>query len=476
MTGSIPPGSNRTSAANGGSPGELLPPRALQDWVGLGGPALYNATGNEFLGYLVDLCGLQPGDAVLDVGCGSGRMALPLTGYLNRPKGRYAGFDVSREAIAWCTENISASHPNFDFRVVDVQNGTYNPKGKYKSSDFRFPYPDGSFDVVLLASVFTHMLPDDVKHYLHEIVRVLKPGGRSLITFFLLNEESLALIKEGKGSLNFEHEMQDYRTTNVENPEAAIAYPEAFVRDLYGECGLELREPLRYGKWCGRTDGMSGQDVVIAVKPRAENKVMNGVVDAGQESAGYHEIAFAYREFKLVKFHGSEYIVKQLKSQTWEMPLPIILVAMVGRTKGIFVDVGGNYGVYTILAGLTRADVAIHTFEPFPEAVDLLHQHAALNGIKERVTIHEVALSDSAGQAKLYLPDPSHGLLQTSASLEAEFIKEHAGYHQVEMRRLDSYSFDQPVSVVKIDVEGHEHAVIKGARRVLVEDRPVIFA
>src|ERR1700758_3353234 len=233
MTGSVPPGSNRASLANCGSPGELLPPRELQDWVGLGGPVVFKATGDEFLGYLVDLCGLQPGDAVLDVGCGSGRMALPLTGYLN-PNGRYAGFDVSREAIAWCTENISESHPNFDFTFVDVQNGTYNPTGKYKSSDFRFPYPDGSFDVVLLASVFTHMLPADVTHYLHEIVRVLKPGGRSLITFFLLNEESLALIKEGKGHFNFEHEMPGYRTTHVDHPEAAIAYPEAFVRDLYG--------------------------------------------------------------------------------------------------------------------------------------------------------------------------------------------------------------------------------------------------
>jgi len=204
--------------------------------------------------------------------------------------------------------------------------------------------------------------------------------------------------------------------------------------------------------------------------------VSNGVVDASKEPAEYHKITFAHREFKLVKFHGFDFIEKQLKSQAWEAPLPIILVAMVGRTKGIFVDVGGNYGIYTILAGLTRADVEIHTFEPFREAVDLLHQNAALNGIAERVTIHDVALSDSAGQGKLYLPNPSHGLLETSASLEAEFKNEHAGYQEVELRTLDSYSFDQPVSVVKIDVEGHEHAVIKGARRILAEDRPVIFA
>ena len=204
-------------------------------------------------------------------------------------------------------------------------------------------------------------------------------------------------------------------------------------------------------------------------------KVGKDKLDVGQDNAAFHQIAFAFRNFSLIKFRGSEYIEKQLKSQTWEMPLPLVLQGFVGRTKGIFVVVGGNYGVYTILAGLTRPDVAIHTFEPFREAAELLHQHVALNGIKERVTIHEVALSDSAGQAKLHFPDPSHGLLETSASLEADF-KKHAGYQEVEMRTLDSYSFDQPVSVVKIDVEGHEHAVMKGARRLFAEDRPVFFA
>jgi hypothetical protein len=69
-------------------------------------------------------------------------------------------------------------------------------------------------------------------------------AGRSLIIFFLLNEESSALIKEGKGSMPFEHDMEGARTADVENPEAAIRYPEAFVRDLYKECGLELRELL----------------------------------------------------------------------------------------------------------------------------------------------------------------------------------------------------------------------------------------
>jgi SAM-dependent methyltransferase len=174
-------------------------------------------------------------------------MALPLTGYLNR-EGRYAGFDVAREAIAWCTENISGSHPNFDSRVADVQSKRYNPTGRHKPSDFRFPYPDGSFDVVLLASVFTRMLPAEVKHYMSEGVRVLKPGGRTLITSILLNESS-ALSKQGKGWIKFEHETQGARTATVENPRAAIRYPEAFVRNLYRECGL------RFGNRCATVPG-----------------------------------------------------------------------------------------------------------------------------------------------------------------------------------------------------------------------------
>jgi len=262
MLRNILPGSARTSAANGGSSPKLLPPKSLQRYIG----GAYKEVGAEFFGYLTGLCGLQPDDVVLDVGCGSGRMALPLTDYLHG-EGRYAGFDISEKAIAWCKENITQSHPNFVFEVADIQNSFYNPKGKFKSSEFPFPYPDASFDVVFLTSVFTHMFPPDVKHYLHEIARVLKPGGQCLTTFFLLNDESSKLTKARKGTLNFEHEGPGYRTTDKKRPEAAIAYPEAFVRDLHAECGLALQEPIRYGSWCGRPQYLSFQDILISAKP-----------------------------------------------------------------------------------------------------------------------------------------------------------------------------------------------------------------
>jgi hypothetical protein len=82
-----------------------------------------------------------------------------------------------------------------------------------------------------------------VEHYLAEITRVLKPGGRSLSTFFLLNEESSALTAEKKGTLNFEHHCDRYRTINAERPEDAVAYPEDFIRSLYRIVAWSCRSP-----------------------------------------------------------------------------------------------------------------------------------------------------------------------------------------------------------------------------------------
>lgn len=256
--------SNRTAAANRGSRGEVLPPKALQKFVG----GDFKNIGTQIVGCLVDECGLLPGDAVLDVACGSGRAALPLTGYLSS-EGHYSGFDISEKAITWCQENISSSYPNFEFVVADIHNALYNPKGKYQSLDFRFPYEDASFDVAFATSLFTHMFPPDVEHYLHEISRVLKPGGRCVCTYFLLNEESEACLEAGGGSYSFKHERDGYRTVATKRSESAIALPEAFVRDVYAECGLTMREPLLYGDWCGRTGAQGLQDLVTATKQAA---------------------------------------------------------------------------------------------------------------------------------------------------------------------------------------------------------------
>ena len=88
----------------------------------------FKAVGLQFRSYFTEFGGLRPDDRVLDVGCGIGRMAVPLTSFLSS-KGRYEGFEIVREGVAWCQKNISARFPNFVFRHADIRNNAYNAKG-----------------------------------------------------------------------------------------------------------------------------------------------------------------------------------------------------------------------------------------------------------------------------------------------------------------------------------------------------------
>jgi len=244
-------------------PGEPRPPEEMIRSVG----GQFSEAGEEYLPYFCELGGLRPTDQVLDIGCGVGRMAVKLAPFLQG--GAYEGFDIRRDVVEWCQQHITPAHPHARFAYVDLENGFYNRAGSTTTaaSAFRFPYPAGSFDFVLLTSVFTHMLPAGVEQYLSEIVTVLKPGGVCFCTYFLLTPESLGLMQAGlSGPFTFTHRGDGYRAIIPTAPEAALAYDERWVRDRYREHGLRVVEPVHYGSWCGRLDGLSLQDIVIAVK------------------------------------------------------------------------------------------------------------------------------------------------------------------------------------------------------------------
>jgi SAM-dependent methyltransferase len=241
----------------GGRHDRLVPPRRL-DFVG---HSDFVATGDEFLGHFVALAGLQPDHAVLDVGCGIGRMARPLADFLSSD-GSYDGFDVNRDGIGWCRRRY-ARHRNFRFRVADLYNRRYNPGGAHAASEYRFPYDDARFDLVVLTSVLTHLLEDEATHYVSEVARVLKPGGRVLATFFLLNDGSRAGIAEGLSGLEFLDADAHVAVVSEDVPEEAVAYDEEWVRERLEGYGLEVQS-IDYGSWSGRQDHLSFQDIVVA--------------------------------------------------------------------------------------------------------------------------------------------------------------------------------------------------------------------
>lgn len=222
--------------------------------------------GEQFLRHFRNLCNLEHGETVLDVGCGVGRMAVPLIEYLG-PSGRYEGFDIMRANVVWCRRAIARRWPNFRFQHADIFNREYNPRGSTPCGEFRFPYSDNTFDFAFLTSVFTHLMPPDAAHYLRELGRVLKPGGRSLATFFLLNPESNALVDAGKSLFPLHLQEGWCRVQNREVPEMCLALDESFVENAVRDAGLAMDRPIRYGSWCGRSPFFDFQDIVILRKP-----------------------------------------------------------------------------------------------------------------------------------------------------------------------------------------------------------------
>jgi ubiquinone/menaquinone biosynthesis C-methylase UbiE len=132
---------------------------------------------------------LSPGIDFLDIGCGCGRIARHL---VEKPIRSYTGFDRHAGMIKWCQDEIAQRAPNFRFHYFDLKS-IYalwdGHEGTVSVGSFHFPFPDESFDSILLASVFTHMPLEESAHYMKEIRRVLKPQGRVLLSVFFISKK-----------------------------------------------------------------------------------------------------------------------------------------------------------------------------------------------------------------------------------------------------------------------------------------------
>lgn len=230
---------------------------------GFVGDGDFRTIGAEFLTHFVCVGGLRPTASVLDLGCGIGRMALPLTQYLDPAFGRYLGIDVVADAIDWCARTISPVYPNFRFAHVNALNEVYNPQGRIRPESVRLPLEDGSIDFAILTSVFTHFHAPAVVAYCGELRRVLRPGGRAFITFFLMTPDARERVRGGQTSLPFglERPGVEYHA-DPEHPLAAVAFDPEWVLEAAGQAGLRLALPIAFGCWSGGT-GLTYQDVCI---------------------------------------------------------------------------------------------------------------------------------------------------------------------------------------------------------------------
>lgn len=141
------------------------------------------------------------------------------------------------------------------------------------------------------------------------------------------------------------------------------------------------------------------------------------------------------------------------------------LIADRGR---LALDIGANRGIWTHV--LAKAGFDTHAFEPNPKLYAVLTA-AAPRG----ATAHAIALSDQDGEATLKVPRSERGYSNQHASLEDSRIGASPfGEVRVPTARLDSLDLG-PVGFMKIDVEGHEQAVVDGARETIARDRPALI-
>lgn len=247
-----------------------IPPAAHLAWIGSTDPEQFRRVGRRYRRFLVEDTGLAPGHLLLDIGCGTGRIAIALADLL-RPPGGYVGFDVWRGGIDWCRREIGSRRPDFTFVHADLAEPHLNPGGTVPVADWRFPVADGSVDRALALSVFTHLDGPTTRHYLRELARALKPDGRALVTAFLIDSAAATCLREwpdGPERLAGDRAPLTMRF----GKDLFTAWDPAALDGAAAACGLVVLS-RELGDWCGRppvrADRPHHQDHLILARPSA---------------------------------------------------------------------------------------------------------------------------------------------------------------------------------------------------------------
>ena len=180
--------------------------------------------------------GLPQAGHLVDVGCGSGRLAKPMAAWL---QGTYLGIDLVPDLVAHARK--IAARPDWRFQVID---------------HIGIPEADGAADMVCFFSVLTHLLHEQSYWYLEEARRVLKPGGKIVFSFLEFREP---------GHLSVFWATLQAAKTRVQAPMNVFIDRDG-IAVWARELGLEI-EDLRFGSEAIVPEGNLGQSVCVLRKP-----------------------------------------------------------------------------------------------------------------------------------------------------------------------------------------------------------------
>lgn len=180
-------------------------------------------------------------------------------------QGSYTRLEINATWVQECNRRIGRSNQRFLFVHADVHHPYYNAGGNKQAQSYVLPCGDGMFDCAIANSVFTHLLPNDAKHYLEEMHRILAPEGLAYIRWYVIGEDYYLNRKTAKYCLQVPGD--GYFSTDEDMHESVVGYPEKQIYRLLEETRLEIRKRVP-GHWCREklTLDQHDQDILIVGK------------------------------------------------------------------------------------------------------------------------------------------------------------------------------------------------------------------
>lgn len=159
----------------------------------------------------------------------------------------------------------------------------------------------------------------------------------------------------------------------------------------------------------------------------------------------------------------------------WEMWLTIYLSRHL-RAGMTAIDVGANFGYYTLLFGsLVGPQGRVYAVEPNPAAAAKLRRSVELNGLAARTSVIEAAAGAADGETDLFAPhgEPKNATIRFAADAATTAA---GTVYRVAQATADRFAAESPrIDLVKIDCEGAEEAVIAGMTTILTRDKPLLI-
>jgi SAM-dependent methyltransferase len=200
---------------------EYLTPRAANFWLAMALEGMWS----------VD-------STILEIGCGCGRAAQFLRDfkdYDRRFNGHYYGIDVDPEMLAWCRDHFDRER--FTFMRSSHNNKVYVNDASAGAA-YRIDLPDESVDFAYSHSLFSHLLEPELRNYMEEAYRLLRPGRAMNMTVFCVDYPPPTYGTRH----TFRHRIDNAMVESLAMPEAAVAYREDFLVGMARDIGFSRTE------------------------------------------------------------------------------------------------------------------------------------------------------------------------------------------------------------------------------------------